>query len=215
MGDLKGVKPPLCIERNKVRDRIKLKLKTLRFQRGVTPLCYGFTIVELAVIITFVAILLSIAVIIGGKVVKKEHVEDETARIVSLIKEAQKYSMIDNYYKESENSPVQKRHYGVKFLKSEDFYTVSMVRKPINTNEGDIKEEVVKTYNLKNIHLYMVTRRNNNEQVEDFTKEYVYFNDIGATNDNKTIRVSDSADNYKKNVVISQMGNVNIEKPEE
>jgi hypothetical protein len=61
----------------------------------------------------------------------------------------------------------------------------------------------------------MVTRRNNNEQVEDLTKEYVYFNDIEATNDNKTIRVSDSADNYKKNVVISQMGNVNIEKPEE
>jgi prepilin-type N-terminal cleavage/methylation domain-containing protein len=179
----------------------------------------GFTIIELIVVIVIIAILLGISTLVASKIIRRERVISETDRIVSLLKEAQKYSMINSFYKDP-NERIQKRHYGVRIYKANNAYgnnneynfIISLVWKNLKSN--DYSDEVVdKTYNISEIKIYKVPTNSNNEpQLVD--NESVYFNDTALTSDNKTLRITDTVDEYKRDIVISPMGHINVESPE-
>jgi prepilin-type N-terminal cleavage/methylation domain-containing protein len=179
----------------------------------------GFTIIELIVVIVIIAILLGISTLVASKIIRRERVISETDRIVSLLKEAQKYSMINSFYKDADGI-IQKRHYGVRIYKANNAYgnnneynfIISLVWKNLKSN--DYSDEVVdKTYNISEIKIYKVPTNSNNEpQLVD--NESVYFNDTALTSDNKTLRITDTVDEYKRDIVISPMGHINVESPE-
>jgi Tfp pilus assembly protein FimT len=166
-----------------------------------------------------IAILLGISTLVASKIIRRERVISETDRIVSLLKEAQKYSMINSFYKDP-NERIQKRHYGVRIYKANNAYgnnneynfIISLVWKNLKSN--DYSDEVVdKTYNISEIKIYKVPTNSNNEpQLVD--NESVYFNDTALTSDNKTLRITDTVDEYKRDIVISPMGHINVESPE-
>ena len=176
----------------------------------------GFTIIELIVVIVIIAILLGISTLVASKIIRRERVISETDRLVSLLKEAQKYSMINSFYKDNEG--IQKRHYGVRIYKANNTYRnnnennfiISLVWKKLKSN--DYAEEVVdKTHNISEIKIYKVPANNKEPQLVD--DERVYFNDTALTSDNKTLRITDTVDEYKRDIVISQMGHINVESP--
>ena len=177
----------------------------------------GFTIIELFVVIAIIAILLGISTLVASKVIRRERVISETDRLVSLLKEAQKYSMINSFYKDADGI-IQKRHYGVRIYKANNVYrnnnendfSISLVWKKLKSN--DYAEEVVdKTHNISEIKIYKVPANNKEPQLVD--DERVYFNDTALTSDNKTLRITDTVDEYKRDIVISQMGHINVESP--
>ena len=177
----------------------------------------GFTIIELIVVIAIIAILLGISTLVASKVIRRERVISETDRLVSLLKEAQKYSMINSFYKDADGI-IQKRHYGVRIYKANNVYrnnnendfSISLVWKKLKSN--NYAEEVVdKTHNISEIKIYKVPANNKEPQLVD--DERVYFNDTALTSDNKTLRITDTVDEYKRDIVISQMGHINVESP--
>ena len=177
----------------------------------------GFTIIELFVVIAIIAILLGISTLVASKVIRRERVASETDKLVSLLKEAQKYSMINSFYKDADGI-IQKRHYGVRIYKANNVYrnnnendfSISLVWKKLKSN--NYAEEVVdKTHNISEIKIYKVPANNKEPQLVD--DERVYFNDTALTSDNKTLRITDTVDEYKRDIVISQMGHINVESP--
>ena len=177
----------------------------------------GFTIIELIVVIAIIGILLGISTLVANKIIRRERVISETDRLVSILKEAQKYSMINSFYKDADGI-IQKRHYGVRISKANNVYrnnnendfSISLVWKKLKSN--DYAEEVVdKTHNISEIKIYKVPANNKEPQLVD--DERVYFNDTALTSDNKTLRITDTVDEYKRDIVISQMGHINVESP--
>jgi len=177
----------------------------------------GFTIIELIVVIAIIGILLGISTLVANKIIRRERVVSETDRLVSLLKEAQKCSMINSFYKDADGI-IQKRHYGVRIYKANNAYrnnnennfSISLVWKKLKSN--DYAEEIVdKTYNISEIKIYKVPANNKEPQLVD--DERVYFNDTALTSDNKTLRITDTVGEYKRDIVISPMGHINVESP--
>lgn len=195
----------------KMYQLIKQNLMEQLFQRKNK----AFTIIELIVVLGIIVVLLGISTLVANKMIRNERVISETDRLVSLLKEAQKYSMINSYYKK--DGLIQKRHYGVRIARSnnqnnEDTFDISLVWKNVNSNnyEDEITE---KRYTLNKIKIYKLSQNADN-QAELVDNETVYFNDLALTTDNKTLRITDVLDEYKRDIVISQMGHINVESPE-
>lgn len=174
----------------------------------------AFTVIELIVVIAIIAILLALSVIAVNKIIRREHVVSEADRLASLLKEAQKYSMINKFYK-SDNI-IRERQYGVRIERKtinnqEDNlkFSISLVWRDLANPNNEIREREV---TVEKVNLYKVLQNN---QYRSIDNESIYFNDIGATNDNQTIRLEDELEEYKRDVVISQMGNINIVNPDE
>ena len=184
----------------------------------------GFTIIELIVVIVIIAILLGISTLVASKIIRRERVASETDRLVSLLKEAQKYSMINSFYKDNEG--IQKRHYGVRITKANNTsgnnnvntFKISLVWKNLNDRINDrINDEKIekdeRSYDVSQINIYKLSNNNANG-TELIDNETVYFSDTGSTSDNKTLRITDPLDEYKRDIVISPMGHINVESPE-
>jgi prepilin-type N-terminal cleavage/methylation domain-containing protein len=178
----------------------------------------GFTIIELIVVIVIITILLGISTLVASKIIRRETVASETDRIVSLLKEAQKYSMINSFYKDPDGI-IQKRHYGVRITKAnntsgnnnEDTFKISLVWKNLNDRNFEY-ERNERSYDVSQINIYKLSNKNANG-TELIDNETVYFSDTGSTSDNKTLRITDSLDEYKRDIVISPMGHINVESP--
>ena len=178
----------------------------------------GFTIIELIVVIVIITILLGISTLVASKIIRRETVASETDRIVSLLKEAQKYSMINSFYKDPDGI-IQKRHYGVRITKAnntsgnnnEDTFKISLVWKNLNDRNFEY-ERNERSYDVSQINIYKLSNNNANG-TELIDNETVYFSDTGSTSDNKTLRITDSLDEYKRDIVISPMGHINVESP--
>jgi prepilin-type N-terminal cleavage/methylation domain-containing protein len=178
----------------------------------------GFTIVELFVVLAIITILLGASAWVVSKTIRRERVISETDKLVSLLKEAQKYSMINSYYKK--DGLIQKRHYGVRIARNsnqsgannEARFNISLVWKNVNSNnyEGEVTD---KSYSINNIKIYKISPRANN-QSELIDNETIYFNDMALTTDNMTLRITDVIEEYKRNIAISQVGHINVESPE-
>lgn len=179
----------------------------------------GFTIIELIVVIVIIAILLGISTLVASKIIRRERVASETDRLVSLLKEAQKYSMINSFYKD-DNGAIQKRHYGVRIYKANNTYRnnnennfiISLVWKNLNDRNFEY-ERNERSYDVSQINIYKLSNKNANG-TELIDNERVYFNDTGSTSDNKTLRITDTVDEYKRDIVISPMGHINVKSPE-
>ena len=178
----------------------------------------GFTIIELIVVIVIITILLGISTLVASKIIRRETVASETDRIVSLLKEAQKYSMINSFYKDPDGI-IQKRHYGVRITKAnntsgnnnEDTFKISLVWKNLNDRNFEY-ERNERSYDVSQINIYKLSNNNANG-TELIDNETVYFSDTGSTSDNKTLRITDIVDEYKRDIVISPMGHINVESP--
>jgi len=188
----------------------------------------AFTIIELIVVITIIAILLAMSTLIASKIIRRERVESATDKFVSFLKEAQKYSMINSYYKDNGN--IQKRHYGIRIEKNknnmnsnEDNFNISLVwNNLINSDySNEIKE---KSLDISRIKIYNVpsnSTQNNNQKAELIDNIAIYFNDTGAIKVESaqnlsygiTIRIADASDDYKRDIKISAMGHINVESP--
>lgn len=188
----------------------------------------AFTIIELIVVITIIAILLAMSTLIASKIIRRERVESATDKFVSFLKEAQKYSMINSYYKDNGN--IQKRHYGIRIEKNknnmnsnEDNFNISLVwNNLINSDySNEIKE---KSLDISRIKIYNVpsnSSQNNNQKAELIDNIAIYFNDTGAIKVESaqnlsygiTIRIADASDDYKRDIKISAMGHINVESP--
>ena len=177
----------------------------------------GFTIIELIVVIVIITILLGISTLVASKIIRRERVISETDRLVSLLKEAQKYSMINSFYKDNEG--IQKRHYGVRIYKANNTYRnnnennfiISLVWKNLNDRKFEY-ERNERSYDVSQINIYKLSNNNANG-TELIDNETVYFSDTGSTSDNKTLRITDIVDEYKRDIVISPMGHINVESP--
>lgn len=169
----------------------------------------AFTIIELIVVITIIAILLGISTLVASKIIRRERVASETDQLVSLLKEAQKYSMINTYYK-VENEGIKKRQYGVEIealntqgSNEPERYRISLVWRDLDLTKYDS----IREYEINKINI--TSNRGKNSSYG--TVISVYFNDTGATGDNQTITITDTLKEYKRNIVISQLGHINVE----
>jgi len=73
-------------------------------------------------------------------------------------------------------------------------------------NSNNYEDEITeKRYTLNKIKIYKLSQNADN-QAEIVDNETVYFNDLALTTDNKTLRITDILDEYKRDIVISQWG---------
>jgi type II secretory pathway pseudopilin PulG len=172
----------------------------------------AFTIIELIVVITIIIILLSISTLVASKVIRRERVESETNKLVSLLKEAQKYSMINKCFQNC----TQKQQYGVRIAKGNNMeeFIISLVRKiQVKTDENTLNEKELKEkeFYINKINIYRIPPRNNSQPIP-LDNESIYFNDSGTTENTMRLRISDNLNEFKRDIVISQLGHINIEK---
>ena len=167
----------------------------------------AFTIIELIVVLAIIAILLGISTLVASKIIRRERIASETDQLVSLLKEAQKYSMINSYYKNKQNE-ISKRKYGLEISSEQDnSYRISL--KWIDLKDANIAPETVREYIVNKINITTSKEKNST----NVTVISVYFNDTGSTGDNQTITITDTLKEYKRNIVISQLGHINVESP--